>query len=393
MTTTTDPELDRDDLAAALRRERDALTVAPTDVGVVRSRGRRRRARRRTAGAALAAAAALAGAVATASLVDRPADRVRTATVPTPAEVGPAVVPLFAPTPYDPATDPADPPIHVSQVDVLEPDGSRTPWSRWGPDPQWAVGHGIVLGDGRRVAPATGGYGTEVAGEQALVELGPDGSITAVHPLDLGPAAADASLAIAGAEGDEVDVVVDATVLVPGAATGATPAVSLLTVDLATGAVTTRLDGLDGLSVRSAAGRIVAVHDDVSLTEPCRLDVRSRAAVDEVRTVPVACATGAPLPPMVRLLALDPTGRYAAVERTTLTSGSPDLSLLVIDLDEETTTEVATATAGPPWTSVSWSSAGALRLAMPTDNPELPAIDVPSPAGGPEVRVIGYTDS
>lgn len=399
-TLTNDPAAD--DVAAHLRREAQHLPARPGPVATVAARGRRRRARRRVAmGAGAGLVVVLAAAGLLAGTADRP-ETVRTATT-VPVASGPAIAPLIVATPYE-GSMVEEPVSNVSQLDELVGPDERRAWWRWGDDPVWEVGDGLVLADGRRVATATGAFGTAREGDVAVVELDPDdGLVTAVHPLEI-PVGPDQwiSLGLAGAAGSEVDVVVERRtevdlVIEPGQTEPTRlpdPEIFLVRIDLATDEVTPLLDGLLSGGVGTGGGRVVSVHDEVSTTEPCQLDVRTFDALDEVRTVPVACADAGNggLPPMVRFLALDPTGRFVAVERTTLTTGAAELSLLVVDLDGGSTTELATVTSGPPWRGVTWGAEGRLRLAMPSDDPELPPIDVPSPPGGPTVEVVPYRD-
>lgn len=401
MTTTRTDDPTNDELTARLRRESEALPTRPGAVGPVVARGRRRRQRRRAAlGTGMGLALVLA--VGAAGLLGRSADdreQVRTATT-VPTASGPAIEPLIVAAPYVGSMD-AEVPSNQSELDELVGPDQRRAWWRWSDDLVWEVGTGLVLADGRRVATATGATGRAREGEVALVELSPDdGLVTAVHPLDLAVADDDEwiGLQLVGGTGTVVDVVVERHREVELSPTEPTrlpdPEVSLLLVDLATDEVTPLLDGLASAGVRTGGGRVVSVRDEVSLTEPCLLDVRPADALDELRSVPIACASGADagLPPMVRLLALDPTGTLAAVERTTLTSGAAEVSLLVVDLERATTTELATATAGPPWRGVAWSADGRLRLAMVSDDPGITPIDVPSPPEGPTVEVVPYRE-
>lgn len=395
MSTTTDDDLDRDEVVIALRREGASQPVRPAPLAQVTARGRRRRDRRRATAAAVSVAAAVViGAVAIGALGDAPADEVRTAEAPATTN-DPGTTPLLVPattSSYDGLDDGAVAP-HSAEMDLLEASGERTPWWRWGPAPQWTVTDGIVLADGRRFASAQGLVGTERAGQLALVELDEAGAVLRAIPLGADGANLDeetsTSAPLVGASGSVVDVAVTTRELV---GTSLVTEASLLGVDVDGGTVETIIDDAGDAALRTASGRIVSVRNEVSTTEPCLLDVRERATPDEVRSVTVACDGAGPLPPMVRLLAVDPTGRYAAVERTTMTSGPSDLSLLVVELDEATTTEVVTAPGYTPWWAVTWGADGTLRLAMPTDNPELAPIDVPSPPRGPEVEVVRYRE-
>lgn len=348
----------------------------------------------------MAAGASLVVVLATAGLLAGSADepqQVRTATTVAPAS-GPAVAPLIVPAPFT-GSMLEEPPSSYGELDeLIGPDQVR-PWWRWGDDLVWEAGSGLVLADGRRVAAATGAPGTEQEGDEAVVELDDAGLVTGVHPLEI-QADADESvdLRLVGGSGTAVDVLVQRRREIERSTTGPTPVPeperSLLRLDLATDEVTPLLDAVGDGGVATAGGRVVSVRDAVSLTEPCLLDVRSFDALDTVRSVPIACVEAGygGLPPMVRLLALDPTGRYAAVERTTLTSGTPELSLLVVDLDRTTTTEVATVDGATPWWGVTWGADGRLRISMVTDNPELPPIDIPSPSGGPTVEVVPFRE-
>ncbi|MCB0969952.1 MAG: hypothetical protein KDA97_00315 [Acidimicrobiales bacterium] len=400
MSTTADDDLDRDDVVIALRREGEVQHVRPAPLEQVAARGRRRRARRRASVTVVSVAAALlVGAVALAAIVDRPADQVRTAQDPATVS-GPGIEPLLVASTATGQEPEADglPVIHVAEMDLLDASGERTPWSRWAPDQEWVFSDGIVLADGRRFASARGATDPEGTGELALVELDETGAVRRALPLGV-EAPQDpntsGSTRIVGATGSEVDVAVTWTTdpeIDPTAPRTPQPIVivtSVVAVDVDTGAVATIVPEAVDTDHRTAGDRIVSVRARVSTTEACLLDVAARATPDDARSVAVACDMSGPLPPMVRLLALDPTGRYAAVERTTLTDGAPELSLLVVDVEDETTSELITTTA-TVWTDLAFDAAGTLRLAMPAGNPELPPVDVASPPGGPEVELLRY---
>lgn len=399
MTTATDhdPDLDRDEVVIALRREAGELTVQPSPIRRVADAGHRRRVRRRTAAGTVGVAAALAGALGIASLVDGPADRVRTVDAPEPVPTGPSLEPLLvesnAPTPPGVAV----PEGFSGPLDVLTADGERQAWSRWGDDPQWAVSDGIVLADGRRVAIAYGRTGGPNEGEVALVELDGRGLVEAVHPLAI--AALDGWstwLRIIGAEGTVVDLAVERERelgdgdIAPGTRIEMTTEV--IAVDLATAEVDQVIDGLDQYDVRTAGGRVVVSDRVVGAGVPCEITVRDRIDLDRARIVTVPCERDPSYPAQIQLQAIDPTGRWAAVVRTLLTTGMPDVTLLVVDLDDGTTTEVVTVPGAMPWRDMAWGDDGALLVAMVADSPEVPAIDIPSPAGVPEIRVVRYTE-
>lgn len=400
MSTTVDDDLDRDDVVIALRLEGAAQPVRPAPVERVAAHGRRRRGRRRASVAVLSTAAAVVvGAIAVGALADGPPDQVRTAEAPVDTS-GPGIEPLLVParsTGLGPETE-GDPVINSSEVDLLDASGERAPWWRWGPDPQWSVGEGIVLADGRRFASASGVYATERAGEPVIVELDDLGVVQRAIPLGVevpldppGPQGPDKSVSaeIIGAAGPRIDLFVEWR----NEASGSTPrpvnaGTAMISVDVDSGTVETIFDDPPATSHRTAGDRIVSVRAAVSTTEPCLLDVRGRTAIDAVRTVQVACdAPDDSLPPMVRLVALDPTGRYAAVERTTINGIA---SLLVVDLEDETTTEVATSSGPRSWRSLTWDASSTLRLAMPTDDPDFTPTDVPALPGGPEIEVVQY---
>jgi hypothetical protein len=402
MTTTTDhdPDLDRDDVVIALRREGAAQVVRPAPVEQVAASGRRRRARRRATVATLSTAAAVViGAVAFGALADGPPDQVRTTEAPVSAN-GPGIEPLLVPaasTGLEPETE-GDQVVNASEVDLLDASGARAPWWRWGPDPQWSVGEGIVLADGRRFAAASGIYATARAGEPVIVELDDLGEVQRAIPLGVavpldppGPQEPDTSVSaeIIGAAGQRIDLFVEWR----NEASGSTPrpvdaGTAMISVDVDTGTTETIVDDPPATSHRTAGDRIVSVRAAVSTTEPCLLDLRDRTAIDAVRTVAVACdAPDDPLPPSLRLVALDPTGRYAAVERATIDGLA---SLLVVDLEDETTTEVTAPSGARSWRDLAWDASGTLRLAMPIDDPDFTPTDIPSPAGGPEVEVVRY---
>lgn len=400
-------DLDRDDVVIALRREGAAQPVRPAPVEQVTAQARRRRARRRASVAVVSTAAALlVGAVAIGALADGPRDRVRTAAEPT-VPNGPGIHPLLVPGTASGFEREAEglPAPSTSELDLLDASGERAPWWRWGSEPQWSVGGGVVLADGRRFATAQDAPDGGQEGELVLVELDDLGGVQRAIPLGVevppdpkGPQDPNdyVSAEIIGATGPRIDVLVSRETIPPfdPSAAAGRPIItetSLVSVDVETGAVETVIDDLADSSHRTAGDRIVSVRAAVSKTEPCLLDVRGRVDLEEVRTVEVACdAPGSPLPPMVRVVALDPTGRFAAVERTTLTTGLSELSLLVVDLDDETTTEVITASGAVPWTALTWDASGRLRLAMTTDNPDAPPADVPALPGGPEIEVVHY---
>jgi hypothetical protein len=403
MNTTVDDDLDRDDVVNALRSEGAAQPVRPAPVEQVVAHGRRRRTRRRASVAALSTAAALlVGAVAVGALADGPPDRVRTAEAPIVVD-GPGLNPLLVPGTTTGLEHDAEglPVINASELDLLDTSGERAPWWRWGPNPEWIVGDGIVLADGRRFAEASGATISARAGEPVIVELDELGGVQRAIPLGVevppdppGPQnpAESVSAQIVGARGPVVDVIVQRRNEVVGDRPQPLIAgTTLLSVDVDTGTVETILEDAADTSHRTAGDRIVSVRAAVSTTEPCLLDVRDRTAPDAVRTVAVACdAAESPLPPMVTLVALDPTGRYAVVDRSTLTTGLTELSLLVVDLDDQSTTEVVTVSGSMPWTDLAWDASGTLRLAMPTDAPDAPPTDVPALPGGPEIEVVHY---
>jgi hypothetical protein len=405
MSTTTDDDLDRNDVVIALRREGASQLVRPAPVEQVVADGRRRRVRRRASVAALSTAAVvMVGSVAFGALADGPPDQVRTAEAPVDTS-GPGIEPLLVParsTGLEPETE-SNPVINSNEVDQLDASGKRAPWWRWGPDPQWSVGEGIVLADGRRFAAASGLYSTERAGEPVIVELDDLGGVQRAIPLDVevpldppGPQEPDQSVSaeVIGAAGSRIDLYVEwrneASEPTPPMPQPLIAGTAMISLDVDTGTVETIFDDPPASSHRTAGDRIVSVRAAVSTTEPCLLDVRDRTAIDAVRTVVVPCdAPDDQLPLMLRLVALDPTGRYAAVERTTINGTA---SLLVADLEEETTTEVTTSSGpGPrPWQYITWDASSTLHLAMPTNNPDFTPTDVPALPGGPAIEVIHY---
>jgi hypothetical protein len=345
----------------------------------------------------MAVAAALVGGIGIASLVDRPADRVRTADVPTPATTGPGLEPLIVESTASSPPGVEVPDGFSGPLDVVTSEGERQAWSRWGDDPQWAVDVGFVLADGRRVATAYGRTGGPNEGEVALVELDDRGLVEAVHLLDI--TVDDGwfiSTRIIGADGTIVDVAVERESdlgdgpIEPGTRIEMTTEV--IAVDLATDEVDQVIDGLDQYDVRTAGGRVVVSDRVVGAGVPCEITVRDRVDLERSRTVEVPCERDPSYPAQIQMQALDPTGRWAAVVRTLLTTGMPDVTLLVVDLDAGTTTEVVTLPGTVPWRDMAWGDDGSLLLAMVADNLEVPAIDIPSPAGGPEIRVVRYTE-